>query len=252
MGQIETDQLGVSLNPTSPVPLYHQIADQLQKAIETGRLNKGDFLPSEVDLAERWSVSRPTARRAIQQLVDHGMLVRKRGVGTQVVASHVRRGVRLSSLYDDLANSGRQPSTLVVHLGTVEADEEVAQHLELEPGTRVMSIERIRYADDRPLAIMHNWVPYDIGKDLTVEALSTDGLYALMRATGVRPMEARQIIEARTATAEEAETLGLEVGAPLLTMQRVMQDELGRHVEFARHAYDASQYSIETTVLETG
>jgi len=246
------DELGVTLNPTSPVPLYHQIADQLQKAIETGRLNKGDFLPSEVDLAERWSVSRPTARRAIQQLVDHGMLVRKRGVGTQVVASHVRRGVKLSSLYDDLASTGRRPATAVVHLGSDAADEEIAQHLEVPSGTTVTRIERVRYADDRPLAIMHNWLPADIGGSLTAEALASDGLYALMRAAGVRPHEATQVIEARIATPEEAETLRLEPGAPLLTIQRVLQDESGRKVEFARHAYDATQYSIETTVVESG
>jgi DNA-binding GntR family transcriptional regulator len=246
------DELGVTLNPTSPVPLYHQISDQLQKAIETGRLNKGDFLPSEVDLAERWNVSRPTARRAIQQLVDHGMLVRKRGVGTQVVASHVRRGVKLSSLYDDLTSTGRRPATSVVHVGPDEADEEVAQFLEIPPGTTVIRIERVRYADDRPLAIMHNWIPHDIGENLTAEALANDGLYALMRAAGVRPLEATQVIEARVATPDETETLRLPAGAPVLTIQRVLQDESGRKVEFARHAYDATQYSIETTVVESG
>ena len=252
MAAMAIDELGVTLNPTSPVPLYHQIADQLQTAIETGRLNKGDFLPSEVDLAERWSVSRPTARRAIQQLVDRGMLVRKRGVGTQVVASHVRRGVKLSSLYDDLASAGRRPTTTVIHLGTVEADDELATHLELPPGTVVTTIERVRYADDRPLAIMHNWVPHDIGEALTEERLADDGLYSLMRASGVRPLEATQVIESRVATDQEAEALNLEPGAPLLTIQRVLRDESGRKVEFARHAYDATQYSIETTVVEGG
>lgn len=249
MGAITVDELGVSLNPTSPVPLYHQIADQLQKAIETGRVNKGDYLPSELHLTERWSVSRPTTRRAIQQLVDHGMVVRKRGVGTQVVASHVRRGVRLSSLYDDLARSGRLPTTSVVHLGAVDADDEVAQLLEVERGSPVVTIERVRCADGRPLAIMHNWLPYEVGKDLTVEALSNAGLYALMRAGGVRPMEATQVIEARGATPEEAHTFSLEPGAPMLTIQRVMQDETGRKVELGRHVYDARQYSIETTVV---
>ena len=250
MGAITIDELGVTINPSSPVPLYHQIADQLQKAIETGQVNKGDYLPSEVDLAERWSVSRPTTCRAIQQLVDHGMVVRKRGVGTQVVASHIRRGVRLSSLYDDLSASGRRPTTAVIHLGVVDADEEVSQLLELERSTPVVTIERIRSADGRPLAVMHNWLPYDIGKDLTVEALSSAGLYALMRASGVRPMEATQVIEARGASAAEARTLALEPGAPMLTIQRVMQDETGRKVELARHAYDARQYSIETTMVE--
>jgi DNA-binding GntR family transcriptional regulator len=249
LGEITVDELGVSLNPASPVPLYHQIADQLRTAIETGRVNRGDYLPSELDLAARWNVSRPTTRRAIQQLVAHGMVVRKRGVGTQVVASHVRRGVLLSSLYDDLARGGRRPTTSVVHLGTVDADDEVARLLEVERHAPVVVIERIRFADGRPLAILHNWLPHDIGEDLTVEALSSAGLYALLRASGVRPMEATQVIEARGATNAEARTLSLDPGAPVLTIQRVMQDEMGRKVELARHAYDARQYSIETTVV---
>jgi GntR family transcriptional regulator len=244
------EELGVTLTPASPIPLYHQIADQLQKAIETGRLTKGDFLPSEIDLAERWSVSRPTARRAIQQLVDHGMLVRRRGVGTQVIASHVQRGMRLSSLYDDLEGSGRHPTTKVLRLERAVADGLVARELAISVGDEVYELDRIRYADSRPLALMHNWVPADLGQQLTVERLETGGLYAQLRVAGVRPMVARQVIEAKAANDEEALLLGLSVGAPVLVSRRVLQDDSGRHVEYASHSFDATQYSIEMTVVE--
>lgn len=244
------DQMAMTLSPTSPVPLYHQIADQLRQTIEAGKLTKGDFLPSEIELAERWRVSRPTARRAIQQLVDQGMLVRKRGVGTQVVASHVRRGIKLSSLYDDLASSGRSPTTSVITLEQIASDEETARLLEIPVATPVVYLERIRYADGQPLAIMHNWLTTAVGETLSADALERDGLYSLLRTAGVRPREAQQLIEARAAGAEDATTLGLEPGAPLLIVQRVLQDDLGRKVELARHAYDARQYTIEMTLVE--
>src|SRR4051794_4922300 len=100
-------EFDITLNRLSPVPLYHQLSRQLVAAVESGRLPKGAFLDNELDLAERWQVSRPTVRRAIQDLVDGGMLVRRRGVGTQVVSDQVRRPFKLTSLFDDLAATGR-------------------------------------------------------------------------------------------------------------------------------------------------
>src|ERR1700733_7214564 len=104
----------VEVDRTSPVPLYFQVATRLQALIEAGEIGVGARIENEVDLAERLGVSRPTTRRAIQYLVERGMLVRKRGVGTQIVHPKVRRPVELTSLYDDLAKSGQQPATEVL------------------------------------------------------------------------------------------------------------------------------------------
>ena len=93
----------MDLDRSSPVPLYHQLALALESAIHDGRLRPGDRLENELALTTRLGLARPTARQAIQELVRKGMLVRKRGVGTQVVGAPVRRDVRFSSLHDDLA-----------------------------------------------------------------------------------------------------------------------------------------------------
>lgn len=242
--------LAVQLNRISPVPLYHQLAAQLKHAVSSGTLPKGSFLGNELDLAEQWQVSRPTVRRAIQELVDDGLLVRRRGVGTQVVNDQVRRPFSLSSLYDDLQAAGRTPSTDIVELGHVTPDDEVAALLGVPLGSVVLHIVRRRCADGLPLAIVTNWLLPDVADDLTHELLIDNGLYAILRERGVRPHYARQRLGAKAATADEAEQLGIAVGAPLVTLHRVMQDDTGRVIEVADTVYDAAHYSVEMSVVE--
>ena len=243
--------LEIVLNRVSPVPLYHQLARQLVAAIEGGVLPKGAFLDNELDLADRWQVSRPTVRRAIQDLVDAGMLVRRRGVGTQVVNDQVRRPFKLTSLFDDLAAIGREPVTEVLTIETIAADDEIAETLEVAAATPVVHIERTRSVGGQPLAILRNWLIGDVAAALTADDLRGRGLYALLRDRGVRPHSAVQRLGAVAASADEAALLGLEVGAPLVTMRRVMQDDSGRVVELGDHRYDAAHYSVELNVIET-
>jgi DNA-binding GntR family transcriptional regulator len=234
----------VEVDRTSPVPLYFQVATRLQELIEQGEIGVGARIENEVDLAERLGVSRPTTRRAIQYLVERGMLIRKRGVGTQVVHPKVRRPVELSSLYDDLVNSSRTPRTEVLELRVVPATQEVAEALEIDPGTEVTWIERLRYAGGEPLALMHNAIPLDL-LPLTEQDLAEHGLYELLRRAGFVPRIATQVIGARSATATEARILDEKRGASLLTMSRTAWDAGGRALEYGSHVYRASRYSFE-------
>ena len=229
---------------TSPVPLYFQVATRLQELIEKGEIGVGARIENEVDLAERLGVSRPTTRRAIQYLVERGMLVRKRGVGTQVVHPKVRRPVELSSLYDDLVAGGRSPRTEVLDLRIVPASDEIAAALELPPGTEVTWIERLRFAGGEPLALMHNAIPLDILR-LNPDDPAAAGLYDFLRAVGRTPRIATQVIGARSATAAEARILDEKRGASLLTMTRTAWDDTGRALEYGSHVYRASRYSFE-------
>ncbi len=95
----------IRVDRSSPVPLYFQVAQHLEQMIESGELPMGTRLENETDLADQLGLSRPTMRRAIEYLVGRGLLVRKRGIGTQVVHTKVTREVELTSLYDDLAKS---------------------------------------------------------------------------------------------------------------------------------------------------
>src|ERR671917_746280 len=133
---------GVRLDHTSPVPLYHQAARLLEEAIEDGRLPRGSKLESELDLAKRLGISRPTMRMAIKQLVDKGLLMRRRGIGTIVAPNPVRRAVALTSLYDDLKAAGREPRTQVLSLERVLCPPDVAEHLGLGTTAPVLRFER--------------------------------------------------------------------------------------------------------------
>jgi DNA-binding GntR family transcriptional regulator len=239
----------VAVDRTSPVPLYFQVAQQLEAAIHDGRMPPGSRLENEIQLADRYGLSRPTIRQAIQHLVDKGLLVRRRGVGTQVVQAQVRRSIELTSLYDDLLASGRSPSTRVLELGTLPADDEVARHLDVPPGTEVVRLRRLRLTGDEPLALLTNYLPVGLVA-LTADDLGAHGLYEMLRTAGVNLRIANQTIGARGATATEARLLDERRGVPLLTMTRIAYDDKGRPVEYGCHVYRASRYSFALTLVE--
>jgi DNA-binding GntR family transcriptional regulator len=241
--------LTLDLDRSSPVPLYHQVARAIEAAIEAGTLGPGERLENEVELADRLGLSRPTMRRAIQELVGKGLLVRRRGVGTQVVHARVQRRMGLTSLFDDLSGADQQPSTKVLLHELVAADAEVTERLGLRLGEDVVHLERLRLVRGAPLALMENWLPPDLAPFGT-EELEERGLYALLRGRGVRFAVAGQRIGAAAASPAQAKLLGLRRGAPLLTMQRTAYDDSGRAVELGRHAYRADQYSFDFSLVE--
>ena len=245
--QVDRAALRIPVDRSSPVPLYFQVAQHLEQLIESGDLATGTRLENEIDLADRLGLSRPTMRRAIEYLVDRGLLVRKRGVGTQVVQAKVRRQVELTSLYDDLARARRDPRTRVISFATEPASGGLALELGLPAGTDLYVFERLRYAGAEPLALLRNHVPAGLLR-LTPGDLEAQGLYNLLRANGISLRIAKQSIGARAATAAEARALGEARGAPLLTMVRAAYDDQGRAVEHGDHIYRASRYSFDLTL----
>jgi DNA-binding GntR family transcriptional regulator len=241
-------QISVTIDRMSPVPLYHQLSEQLSHAITSGQLQPGDPFENEIAVAERLQVSRPTVRRAIQQLVDQGLLVRRRGIGTTVANRKVHRRFELSSLYDDLQRDGRSPHTRVLSL-ELETDDEAAAALDVAADTPLLHAVRIRYAGDLPLALLSNWLP-PAHADLRRDELEGSGLYAVLRERGVKPVVARQSIGARMPTSAERRHLQIRGSQPVLTMTRMAFDSGGKAVEFGDHCYRASDYTIDLMVDE--
>ena len=240
--------VSIAIDRDSPVPLYHQLAEQLSAAITDGRLQPGDAFENELALTERLGLSRPTVRRAIQEMVDQGLLVRRRGLGTRVANRKVHRRADLTSLFDDLHRDGRRPRTSILRHEIV-TDERAAAALDLEPDAPMLLVVRLRTADESPIAFMHNWLPPEYS-DIPREELEDGGLYAALRARGVRPVVAQQTIGARMPTPAERKSLGISTKQPVLTMTRMAFDASGKAVEFGDHCYRAEDYSIDIMVDE--
>ncbi|MDO4242483.1 MAG: GntR family transcriptional regulator [Actinomyces sp.] len=240
-------RLEVVIDRSSSTPLHAQISDPLAALILDGTLPPGTRLEDEISMARRLSVSRPTARQALQHLADRGLVSRRRGAGTVVTSPHVRRSMELSSLLSDLRAAGHEVSTQVLSYDRRPATAEEAEHLDVQPGTQVVLISRLRLADGEPIALMTNLLPGDIAPEL--EELRTAGLYDLLRERGVVPTTATQVVGARNATAKEAELLADKRRAALLTVERTAYDRNGRAVEHGTHLYRASRYTFVTTLF---
>jgi DNA-binding GntR family transcriptional regulator len=239
---------GVVIDRDSPMPLYYQIAQQLEQAIAAGTLPAGCRLDNEIELADQLAVSRPTLRKAIETLVRQGLLVRRRGLGTVVVARPVRRPLALTSLFDDLSTAGRRPETQVLSLHREPADARVALMLGVPEGAEVIAVERLRSADGEPLALMRNHLPPAL-VSVDSDGLARHGLYQLLRRQGVTLQLANQEVSARPAVAREARLLGVRRGTTLLTMRRTTYDSAGRVVEYGSHCYIAERYAFEMSLV---
>lgn len=236
------------IDRSGKAPLYHQVAKKFESAIRDGTLPPGSRIENEVSLAERLALSRPTIRRAIQTLVDLGLVVRRRGIGSQVVHGQVTRGLELTSLHDDIAKTGAKPSTQVVHFAHVDATAHIAQRLGVSPGDTVIEVTRVRLADGVPMAILHNWIPESVG-NMSPTDLQEKGLYETLRQSGVAPRIGKQKLSARKASAMESTQLDIELGAAVLTSERTAYDAAGTAIEHGEHVYRPDLYSLEFTIV---
>ncbi|MEO7060346.1 MAG: GntR family transcriptional regulator [Lapillicoccus sp.] len=244
---MEAKQIAVVIDRASPVPLYHQLAQQLTAAVVSGELQPGDAFENELDLVQRLTLSRPTVRRAIGELVSQGLLLRRQGLGTRVANRKVHRRAELTSLYDDLARDGDDPHTRVLSMEQT-TDAVAARALDLPEDTTMQAIVRLRLAGATPFAILRNWLPAGLG--LERGELEANGLYAALRTRGIRPVVAHQHIGARMPTPMERRDLELKGTQPLLTMTRSAFDASGAPVEFGSHCYRAEDYTIEVMIDE--
>lgn len=242
--------LNLNISRDSPVPLHHQVAQSIEDAILDGRLGRGERLESEIVLCARLRLSRPTLRQAMDSLVRRGLLVRKRGVGTQVVGGPIRRPVELTSLHEDLRVAGHVPSTVVTSFGWEVPGTDITEGIGQATSEYLCHFTRIRSINGQPLALMENWVCSMI-EGLTAQALEVDSLYDVLKRAGIDLRVASQSIGAATADNDQAELLNVQPGAALVTMKRTVSDDSGRVIEIGRHLYRADSYSFDMTLVGT-
>jgi len=198
-------------------------------------------LPPERDLAADFAVSRITVRKALDALVGEGLLTRRQGAGTFVAGRVEKQFSKLSSFSEDMAARGRSVRSewILRGQGAVSPDESLM--LGLSPGSAVFRFNRIRYADDLPMALEYSAIP---GFGLSgIDAVDTS-LYAALEAAGNRPVRALQRLRAVLFTAEQAALLGIEAGAPGLFIERRGFLDDGRAIEATHSWYRGDAYDF--------
>ena len=234
-------QVLLPLDDTSAQPLYQQLQRALRDAIENRVISPDDALPPERDLAEMLNVSRITVRKAIDELVEDGLLIRKQGSGTFVSNRVEKNFAKLTSFSEDMRARGREPRSVWMTraAGTVTPEESLT--LRSSPGTPVLRFHRIRYADDAPMAIEYATV---IATSLpSLESVETS-LYEALERTGNRPVRALQRLRAVLLTAEQAKLLKAQERDAGLLVARVGYLKDGRAVEFSQSFYRGDIYDF--------
>lgn len=235
-----TDKL---TSASSEQPLYHQLVVAFQESVAEGVLPRGSFLPSERDLSRDLSVSRVTLRRAIDELVSEGLLVRRHGSKTMVAPRYEKSISNLTGFSEDTRARGQEPGAIWLSKKIVTPSSSEAMALNLTLSEHVVRLERLRTADGKPLAIERAAVPQAI---LPSPDLVKDSLYDALDALGAHPLKGLQRLRASIMGKEDAQLLGCEPGTPLLIMERCCFLQDGRAVEFTQTRYNGDSYEFLT------
>ena len=196
---------------------YQQIADTIMEKISNGELQPGDALPSELDLKDQYGVSRDTIRQAIKSLVEEDILERIQGSGTYVKKPKVDYQVyQLQSFSESVADKSLPLKTDVLTFELMAADEILADIFELEEGTRLYHIERLRHIEGRPAVFEESWMPVDLFPEMNMEILSRSK-YEYVEKTKGWPIDfADEEISARTPTGKISKLLNIEEINPII------------------------------------
>lgn len=237
--------LGPGMQSRAQAPLYRQIQQLLREQILRGDVSATGRLPSESDLAEQYGVSRITARQAVLELVQEGLVVRYPGRGTFVRdqgVPEVHSGV-LTGFSEEMLAAGRKPGAKVLSVQQTALDAVGAERMQMAPGSLVWRICRQRLADEQVVSYEITWWPQIIGAWLSSHDL-TGALHDLVEhGWGVRLARAVESITARQPTSTERKWLELPGGIPVLYVDRVTFDESGAVNHWGCSAYRADRYS---------
>ena len=221
---------------SQPDLLYAQIEHNLRQRIISGDLSIGEKIPTEIELCEKYSVSRITVRRAIQNLVDEGILYRLRGRGTYVSAPkrEIRKGTKSHFGYHAFSENGASPCR-IIEKRILSADEIIARKLELNPGAEIQLVKRIMFEDNLPIGIDEVYIPTSVIPDFLDTMHEDVHLYELLEnhyaiQVGVEELK----IDVAIAREDEAKLLSCINGAPLFLLDKTMRSKDGTLVHYSR------------------
>jgi len=247
----------IVVNKESPIPYYHQIAERIRILISGGQLKPGDMLPTEVNLSKRLEISRLTVRHAFKELVNDGLVIRKRAKGTFVLGK--RRQVpfvrdSLRSMTQQAADEGVVLRTRILAQEVAFSSPQVMRELRLASGSQVVRIRRVRSGDGVPFVVEASHFPYQRFASLLSRDLTDQSLYRILEEEyDAHPHETLDSFVSSLANAEEASLLGIDEGEPVMRCRRTGVDRDGRPVEFTQSVFRADQFRfVSRRRLATG
>lgn len=226
----------------------------LQQEITRGLHPVGASLPGEQKLAVTLEVSRVTVRRALDALERDGLIERRAGSGTTVCEprSQPAMAADFSTLMPQLVEMGQNTTARLLSFSYGAAPGNVAAAMGLQPRERVQVAVRLRLAEGIPFSHLTTWVPEEIAEGYTEAELATTPLFRLLERSGVKVTSADQSVSATLAPPDVAEVLGISIGAPLLSLDRVVRDAKGRGVEYLSALYRPDMFKLEMSLSRVG
>ena len=245
-----------------PLTKYHQIYLVLREQLEEGRFVHG--LPGELELTKQFGVGRVTVRRALEQLVDEGLIVREAGRGTRPTtraeqgrnppaqAPVEHSGSRLNGLLENLVQVSRSTSVKVLDWRIIQASPDMAQAMQVPEGTKLRKAVRRRSASAGPVSLITTYVPDELVRGYGRKELAVKPMLQLLEESGIVPGRARQTISARQADAQVAAELQVAVGTALLQVRRLVFDTQDRPVQLLHGLYRPDRYEYQMELSQVG
>lgn len=226
------------------VPRYHEIEQALRTRVASRQ--PGEALPSDTMLCQEFGVSRMTARHAMQQLAQEGLVYRVPGRGTFVAEPPThRRANSLLSFSNETRRRGRVPSSRVLSRTLRRPTREEATRLRLKEGERVVSVRRLRLADGEPIAVESAILHGRCARVVMAADLESQSLHTALSKAGFLPSRGRATVRAEAAKGEDLRLLRLTRGDALLVEQRIILDQRGQPLEFTESRYAGGRYALD-------
>jgi GntR family transcriptional regulator len=240
-----------TLERSNPLPLYYQLKEVLKQQIRAGHLAPHTAIPSEPELVAQYHVSRATVRQALTELVHEGLLYRQHGRGTFVCEPRVQQNIsELTSFSDDLRRRGKRPGGLLLVSELVRGSPEVRAQLRLMDEEQVVRLERLRTADDVPVAYEIDYLPYPraAGVYQRAKEVGEGSLYVLMHSEGLHPYIAEQVFKGDKPSPREADLLRISLDIPGVRLVSTSFDETGAPIEYTEAFYPGNRYEFQLTL----
>jgi GntR family transcriptional regulator len=229
---------------TRNIPIYIQIHDEIKKKIEDGQWKIGERLPSERDLSELFDVSRMTLRQAIQTLSDEGILDKRVGAGTFVASKRVVEKMSGPTSFSEIMESqGRVPSSKTIAYYVTSPTQSEIQNLKISEGSKVVRMERIRYADNIPICFEVATIPEELVNQFSKEDI-TSKFYQTLEKKGFKLGGSEHTISATIANEQISDFLSIKRGSAILRLRQISYFENRLPFEYVRTQYAGSRFEF--------